>query len=894
MTMCDGKSRWQTAPLEPAWQPSDAAASDTSIGMYVSFGDPVLHCSIFGSNRDTTFQLPGQSSRLSMLRRSVFAHRHYSELCSTPFSPYHQRCIMNIAISSRRVQTYPSRPDAVSVAPKLLGPGRIPPTSRLYSVLMNHHIPSLVQCILSKNETESHKLRNIRASPKTLKYFINVSDVRHVSEALACVEPHRVVQFIALSWKLGCHHKQNVYECVCFRLANAKHWLRILDVVSLGAEHTGRTTSRLLNWKARSLLELKRYGQLTDMLEEFKLHNMKPNRRTYHLVLTGHLRNSDMLQARDCLRLMAEAGFSMDPSSHAILATNYRSLGSDPNVESRALQVLGDMDNATSVAVLNSLIQTRLHLHDIPGALHLFTYFAPSSVQALASALSGARRPEGLPRYGFSHQPHPSLEHPLIPNASTYAAVIRYLTGRVDINVLLDVSRAMNVNGVMVTPAVVISLVHAVTSAGYIDIAVKLIADTCDERKILRSMFVPLVSDGLDLRLPIDCTGVQPSAALFNALLEHSLRLCGFKAMFTILRVMRINGVMPNSATLDVFISYLLKQENVRPRSILRMLRHLYSDTVPPTPHHLHVVLSCVFRYEKFLLYGSGWNHAFCRLWRSRDTPSRPYPESRMTNTSDPFDPTAGLQMPRHLQYKALARPLIELLSTNRIKSDAATFALRIRHDAVIRSDLDSAENMFRTLLNRGIHATEHHYSALMEGYALSGQMDRAEDLLKSMRNAGLEPNVVIYTILITGHGRSRNPGKALRMFRQMINDGCQPDVPAIDALCRAFFASGARVTAKKLLISCWAYIQPFPDELCSLPLRELAIRFRSLHKDGHCVPQKMSKQRRRLLHFKIRKFMERWKYMSVRIRKKSCRWAAKKGRIAQAPKSGRKVTGTG
>ena len=790
---------------------------------------------------------------------------------------------MNIAISSRRVQTYPSRPDAVSVAPamqnpKLLGPGRILPNSRLYSDLMNHHIPPLVQHILSENETESHKLRNIRASPTTLKYFININDVRHVTETLACVEPRHVVQFIALSWKLGCHHKQNVYECVCFRLANANHWSRIPEVVSLGAEHTGRTTSRLLNWKARSLLELKRYGQLTSILEEFKLHNIKPSRRTYHLVLTGHLRNSDMLQARDCLRLMGEAGFPMDPSTHAILATNYRSLGSDLNVESRALQVLGDMDNATSVAVLNSLIQMRLHLHDIPGALHLFTYFTPSSIQTLASALSGARKPEELPRYGFSHQPHPSLERLLIPNASTYAVVIRFLTGRVDIDVILDVLHAINVNGIIVTPAVIISLVHAVTSAGYIDIAVKLVADTCDERKTPGKMFAPLVSGALDLRLPIDCTGVQPSAALFNALLEHSLRLRGFKAMFTVLRVMRINGIMPNSATLDVFISYLVKKENVRPRSILRMLRRLYSDTVSPTSRHLHVVLSCVLRYEKFLLYGSGWDHAFSRLCRSRHTPSRLYPENRMmTTTSDPFDPTAGLQMPQHLGYKALARYMIGLLSTYRIKSDAATFALRIRHDAVIRSDMDSAESMFRTLLNRGIHATEHHYSALMEGYALSGEMDRAEDLLRSMRNVGLKPNVVIYTILITGHGRSSNPGKALRMFRQMVNDGCQPDVPAIDALCRAFFASGARMAAKKLLISCWAYIEPFPDEFCSLPLQELAIRFRSLHKDGHCVPQKMSKQRRRLLHFKIRRFMERWNFMSswmdcrrtVEVRKK-------------------------
>ncbi|KAF8349970.1 hypothetical protein F5887DRAFT_943148 [Amanita rubescens] len=762
-------------------------------------------------------------------------------LCSTTC---HQRCIMNIAITLHRVQTR-GRPAMQNT--DLLGPDHIPPISRLYSDHANLQIPSLVHSIITTKHDEPQKLRKIRASPDKLEYFVNVDNVRHVAEAIACKDPRHVAQFIALSHKLGCHHTQNVYECVCFRLANGNYWLHILSVVSLGMENTARTTSRLLNWKARSLLELKRYGQLNGILEEFKLHNLKPSRRTYHFVLSGHLRNRDILQARDCLQLMEEAGFPPDPSTHALLATNYRLLGFDANVESRTLRALEGLDSAKSVATLNSLIQLRLSRHDIPGVFFLFAHFDPPSVQALVLALRSTSKPAGI--FDFSHKPHSSLTNPLIPNASTYAIVIHYLSGRVDIGGILDVLRAMDMNNIKVTSAVIVSLIHALASAGYIDIAVKLVTGTCDKQKISMEIFSSLVPNTNILHLPIDCTGVQPSAALFNALLEHTLKLHGFKAMFNVLQVMRINRIIPDSATLEAFISYLQKNENVRPSIIFRLLRHLYSDDVSPTSHHLHIVLSCILRRENL-----------------QSMPRLPYPESRITNTSDSLGSTAGLQIPRYKRYKTLARHLTELLSVQEVNSDAAAFALRIRHDAIIRSDIDTAKDVFRTLLSRGMHATEYHYAALMEGYAISGEMDRAEELLGSMRNVGIKPNVVIYTILIHGHGRDRNPRKALGIFQQMINAGCQPDVPAIDALCCAFFAFGARNTAKKLLISCWAYIQPFPDEFQSLPLQELAIRFRALHKSGDSVPQKASKQERLLLHYKITRILKRWKSMDYQV----------------------------
>ncbi|KAK2461832.1 hypothetical protein APHAL10511_006295 [Amanita phalloides] len=720
----------------------------------------------------------------------------------------------------------------------------------------------MIQAIVSGGEGESYKLREIRASSRILTYVANVDNIRKAAEAFACTDPRHVRQFLALFHKLGYQHKQNVYECVCFRLANLNHWPHILDVVSLGVEQSGRTTSRLLNWKARSLLELKHYGLLSDVLKEFKLYDLKATRRTYHLILSGHLRNCDMTHARHCLREMEEAGFPPDPSTQALLATNYRFFGSDVDVQSRALRTLEDMDNASSIAVLNSLIQSSLDVHDISAARLLLSYFAPSSIQGFAPALSAITQPAEAVNNSFSQKlSHPS-DRILMPNASTYAIIINHLASRIGIDGILVILRAMKKNGVKATPALIISLIRFFTAAGYNDVAVKLIAGICDQRSTPWSIFAPLVLEVRDIRLPIDCTGIQPSAALFNALLADVLRTRGLKAMSVILKAMQVNGISPNSATLDILVSYLSKR-NVRPRLMLRILRKLVSSAIPPTTRHFHSIISSVLRYEKYLLHGSGWNVGAARFSRSRHVRRQTYPWTRITSISDVFDPTAGLWVPRHSGYRSLARSIIGPLSAHQIKSDAATFALRIRHDAVIKSDTDSAENIFRTLLNRGIRATEYHYSALMEGYALSGDMDKAEALFRKMECIGLKPNIVMYTILITGYGRGGKPEMSFKAFRRMIDDGCLPDVPAIDALCGAFFASGAYGMTKTVLINCWDYIQPFPADFHSLSLRELATRFRSLHNGNHSVPMKLSKRQRRLLHFITQRLVQVWKSMS-------------------------------
>jgi len=331
--------------------------------------------------------------------------------------------------------------------------------------------------------------------------------------------------------------------------------------------------------------------------------------------------------------------------------------------------------------------------------------------------------------------------------------------------------------------------------------------------------------------------------------------------MNIILKVMRANRVPPDVGTLDIFLAYLRKRENISPRFLLHVSRRFTSSEIQPTSRHLHSILSGVLRREKYLLYGRGWNAAAARLSDSQRAKNRPSEERWITAVSNPFDPSAGLQLPRWMGYESVVKPFI----FSGVKSDAATFALRIRHDAVIKSDIESAEDIFRTLLDRGIYPTEYHYSALLEGYTMVGDMDRAKATIQSMKKRGIKPNVVTYTILIVGYGRYGSPEKALKIFRKMIDEGCRPDIPAIDALCGAFFASGAHWLAKRMLINCWTYIQPFPDECRSLSFGQLSARFRSLHSGALNIPKPLTKQQRRLLHFKIRDILRKWRFHTQR-----------------------------
>jgi len=158
----------------------------------------------------------------------------------------------------------------------------------------------------------------------------------------------------------------------------------------------------------------------------------------------------------------------------------------------------------------------------------------------------------------------------------------------------------------------------------------------------------------------------------------------------------------------------------------------------------------------------------------------------------------------------------------------------------VNRADFHSAEEIMRIMVARGLHPNEYHYSALMEGYAISGDVKHVREVMAAATRHGIRINTVMFTILITAYARAGNPRGANLALREMLHNRCQADVAAIDALVSAYFAVGAFRTARTILLRLWSLVAPVPDDLKSASLKTLAQSFRRLdpRNDDHVTKQ--------------------------------------------------------
>lgn len=763
---------------------------------------------------------------------------------------------------------------------KHISPGHQKPVSGKKATLPSEELISAVDTLLSHttstHTTSSHRaLKRIRESSDLSTAFSDPEQVRKVAEALARTRSSwRSFEVLNLAHKFGCRLKQNAYECLCHHFASVKDWRAVLTAVSLGKRHTQRTTSRLLNWRARSLAERQHYTLLQGVLDEFRENNIKPTRRTFHLILSGHIRNRSLSMAKQSLQTMTEAGFPVDASTHAIVATHYRSLGADSQVQTRSLEALTELRSTTATAVVNSLMQMRIDAHDVAGAMQLLSLFNQRYVSVIFDVMSAggdriAQRESAMRSTLMSSDVLASIQGNLVPNAPTFAIFISYLAKESNLSGVLQILQSTTTTGVKPTPWLVSSVLYALFSARQGDLAVRLVVGMCDAKQVPLTMYKPLLSPScsLDEPLPWVPSGIPPTVRVINSLLRGVLNIYGQRSAGVVLHIMRAINLKPNVATLEIIITHLSKIEQIKPAVLIRLLRNLLSPALRPTLRHLHAVLSCVLRYEKYLLYGRGWNST-ASLFSSRPGAlRRHYPENRISGVADSFHPIAGIELPRGLAIRSVAKSLLQSLSARRITSDMVTIALRIQHDGLVKSDAESAREVFNVLLTRGIHPNEYHFSALMEGLARSGDIQGAVDVMKSAKQIGVAPNVVMFTILIVGHGRQGNPDLALRVFEEMVSAGIKPDVPAIDAVCGAFFAVGAYAMAKRVLISLWPHIQPFPRELRGASLKDLACNFRLLYRK-HGVDWKPPAKRERLfVLWKLRRLREAWVQLHIQTR---------------------------
>ncbi|GLB36254.1 putative pentatricopeptide repeat domain containing protein [Lyophyllum shimeji] len=804
------------------------------------------------------------STWLSMLRRVGLVHRqqldHFGvlsassklSLLSQAFPALHPPRWMGSTAAAPRPALRHSRNTQTSRAVALPTLIRTPAQTNLPPEVI-----ALIEEVVSRPTDEPRVLMKIRACPDLLEHLTNAENVRKLAEKLALTHhPLRSLHLLSVAHAVGCRLKHNAYECVSFRLAGKRHWNGVLLAASLAKQHLGQMSSRLLNWRARALVEVEDYTGLQGIIAEFKENNLSPTRRTFHLLLSGHIRDCNLSLAKQCLAIMTEAGCPPDASTHALVATHYRRLGLDSNVESRSLEALRDVRDTTATAVVNSLIQLRLDAHDLSGALQLLKLFKPADVDVIIATMAVK---EGVNTTTPDLSSFHTLHLNLLPNAATFSIFINYHASKSNLSGALRIFRSMLSAGINPTSGSVASLLHVFFATQQGDLAVQMVAQICNTKGVKPSMFKRLLSSQATDDLPWIPAGVEPTVQVFNALLKGVLHTRGLSSTRSVLRIMHASNVRPTAATLEILLAHLSKVERAHPSVLLRLLRQLSSPDIRPTLRHMHIILSCVLRHEKYLLYGRGWNTIAAKYSTRRTEPEHHYPEHRISSEADLFDPTAGIALPRALSLRRLACPSVESLSSRSILSDTAMISLRIRRDAAVKSDIDAAKDLFHTLLSRGMHPNEYHFSGLMEGLARSGDVEGALDVMRAANRAGVKPNVVMFTILIVGHARQGNPGKAMQVFRDMVSSGVTPDVPSIDAVASAFFAVGAYDMAKKVLRSLWPYIEPFPDELRNARLKTLAVAFRSLHDENRNGVKPPSKEERLALRLELNKLRAIW-----------------------------------
>jgi pentatricopeptide repeat protein len=647
--------------------------------------------------------------------------------------------------------------------------------------------------------------------------------------------PHRALWTLVIARNLGARFKQNAYDCVVHRLAEGRHWDLVLSVVGLGKQHTGRTTIRLLNWRIRALIATSKFKLLDEMLTKFERESLQPNRKTFHLLVSGHIRNRNLRKAKEYLSKMEVAGFPIEPSTHALIVSVYRSLGPDVDVRQKAFDSLGQIGDREATVVLNSLIQFALDADDVTstiGYLSLFNVPADVIVQDGNSSVS-------------NHSPSRPIQRAIRPDPATFTMLINHASKKGDLGRVYSIIQKMESCGVRPDSFLIANLIPALCKENDIKSAVSIVARICDSKPTPPALLSRL---GLDPEtqssVPVVLSGISPDVRLFNALMKGVSTSLGINGMRVVLRLMHANGVLPDVTTIEILAAYLITDENPHPRTLIRTMRSLLSRPMKPTLKLMHAIMKVVIRQQK--------------LWLRNNTVLDQFADGRQE--PQPFEPVAGVYMPKKLSYPGMTKKIRHSLRVRGIRTDRVTVSLRMKQ-AALQGDIVGVEAAFRSMLGRGMHANVFHYAGLMHAHAEAGNMTMAESIVHTALQAGVKPNPTMFTILIVGYGRQGDPNTAMRVFEDMVAQGIKPDKAAIHAVAAAYYISGSHSIARKVLLDLWPSVAPLPGELRTAKTHDV---FRAFHNLRKKVKRKsappISSRRQQILRWKLRRFMEVWR----------------------------------
>jgi pentatricopeptide repeat protein len=431
------------------------------------------------------------------------------------------------------------------------------------------------------------------------------------------------------------------------------------------------------------------------------------------------------------------------------------------------------------------------------------------------------------------------------PDPATFTMLINYMSADRDIPRLSTIIKKMERFRIQPDSKLVAAVVRALCIAGDLPAAVSVVAPMCSQKKRSAALLLRLGLQSQKTKTPMKSmtSSLSPDIIVFNALLRGASRALGIKGITLTLRLMRENEVVPDPTTVSILVNYLSNHENAQPRTLLRTTRSLVSGSVQPSIKHVNTILKAVTRLEK--------------LWaRNNSSPT-------VRNPKFADEPPIGVQLPTKLSYRTLAKPVTESLVSRRVRNDRVTVSLRIKQ-ATARRDLQGAEEAFRTMLKRGMHANVYHYGALMQAHASLGRLATAEGIFRSAIEAGVKPNATMFTILMSGRrGRVQDARRAMRLFESMLSHGVKPDKGSIQAVAQAFYAAGSHGVARQVLMDMWTHVGPFPEELKSASFRELVRAFCAFsvdERDREMKAMLLGKNHQRMLRWKLRRVLHSWR----------------------------------
>ncbi|KAI0778507.1 hypothetical protein BD413DRAFT_466254 [Trametes elegans] len=723
-------------------------------------------------------------------------------------------------------------------------------------------ILSVINDVFKRHPAHPPKLEVLRqSSAAELLVYLRLPHrtLALVHHFLDIKEHRRAMWILDLAHMVGCDFSPIVFEQAAEKLAKAKAWRQVQHLTRIAREQLGYSTPALLHWHLHALMGCQHYLSLQDVLDLFAREQVRPSRLTYHLLISMHLRNHDFATALACVRAMESAGFHVSPRTWAVILSNHRSLGLPPSAKKQALAALQTADTQTATAILNSLVQLLLDANDTSGVVEVLSMVSQPLGGPPSDPGAGTIQDDDASTTAAENVHEHAPPGPVTIGTSTYNIILNHLSRQGDLAGSMETIQQMRGADILPDGDTLTALVRLYFASDHPNDALHIVADALKNFPAA----VPLLrrlgyEPGTPARYPTFPSVATPTISLFNTLLTGVLRTCGLNSVRTVLHMMKITKVDANATTLANLMSHLHRQEHPRSREMIRAVRSLMSTGIAPTAHHLHVLMAARLREERLRAHPRGWTVQAGSERTSRD-PAAAEPPSDV-GASDYTHPTAGVEFARRSQSRRLMKPIIQSLTDRGVRSDRVTFALRIKHDAVIKRDLDMALATFKTMVASGIRPNEYHYGALMEGYVVAGNLQGAANVLQEAVDAGVRIDVKTHTILIAGHARQRDPAAAAEAFQNMLVAGIRPDVPAIDALVSAFFRAGAHDTARRVLLQLWPQVGAIPDELVDASLQELAVAFRAMHAPNQRGSGQMSPSRRRMLRWKIRDILQTWK----------------------------------